>query len=303
VGGRDDQSTGGVSYAFTSLQKSGVAWILNVMVYVTDYDEDNEYVTAITANNHIIATRCNPDLACGSNFYLCSSSDVTRLVRKGLLNVSVFATPFVDTCEYKGKRLYVKYELLGSPVVTTDDSQDDVLESSSGRANSNNDDSKYTTVLFLGIFSGAGIGMCGLCIAAAVFVALRRSRGNADSRFQFFVENDMHYVPESTIGAPSAVQPAERDPVASRSLGDEEDCTSPIHLELSGVLDESSCGYGLVAHVGDAVVSGDCEVDGDDRKEVTEERLAPMTTNSGAGVAVLQSTRKFSCIGINDDLA
>jgi hypothetical protein len=69
------------------------------------------------------------------------------------------------------------------------------------------------------------------------------------------------------------------------------------------VLDESSCGYGLVADVGDAVVSGDCEVDGDERKEVTEERLAPMTTNSGAGVAVLQSTRKFSCIAINDDLA
>lgn len=269
------------------------------MVYKTNFDASNEYISIITANKHIVGTYCDPAVACVDSYYMCAREvDVTHFIRNGKLNVTVVATPPVGqgggwpsnatsaSCRHNDKSLYVYYELIGTRGSAL---EDDINDVSSGQSGSDDDDHKYTTALFLGIFSGAGMVVCGLCVGAVVFAVMRQQHSPQGTRFQSFVESDMH-IPVEPTAPPAMVQPQ----ATERVHNDPSAAMSPLHL--SGVLEDPPSHGAYGADKYDVVIASDVESDESDIPAVMTNMATSSTT-----APVLQSTRKFSCITLNEE--
>lgn len=88
---------------------------LFVDVFKTDFDENSEYISLISANGNEISTFCQPGVACEDGPYACvKNRDVTNLIdNEGKLSILVQGTADVDTCTFYGYKLYVKVFLEG----------------------------------------------------------------------------------------------------------------------------------------------------------------------------------------------
>jgi hypothetical protein len=110
----------GVSHTFTRIRHeiSLSEVFIKVEVYANDYNDNNEYVSNINANGHVLSTYCSPQVDQGGFFYTCiRDRNVTSFIDytkdDGTLTVTVQATRSVDAYPYLGFLLYVKMSISG----------------------------------------------------------------------------------------------------------------------------------------------------------------------------------------------
>jgi hypothetical protein len=110
----------GISHTFTRIRQevSLSEVFIKVEVYATDFNENNEYVSNIDANGHVLSNYCSPQVDQGGFFHTCiRDRNVTSFIDytkdDGTLTVTVQATRSVDAYPYQGFLLYVKFSISG----------------------------------------------------------------------------------------------------------------------------------------------------------------------------------------------